>query len=203
MAEWPDPLSPREIGARLIVAILGAVIAGLILAYLIGDWKPTNGRSTPVLSQERLPISQNSPNSESAPANAERTPQSQPITQSLLGASTSQDLSGEWNLLDTVDSTSYLSYTNMQVGFRLSVNQVGSKFTADGEKYWLNGRELSYSERTAIHITGSIEGESIVATFVEDGIRRKSKGTFTWKIENGGRGLRGRFMSTAANSSGE
>ena len=52
-------------------------------------------------------------------------------------------------------------------------------------------------------MVGSIEGESIIATFIEDGIRRKTTGTFTWKIENGGRLLRGTFVSTAANSSGE
>lgn len=70
------------------------------------------------------------------------------------------------------------------------------------KKYLINGRELPSGQRTALRITGSIDGDTIHATFVESGTRRDSTGTFRWKIENEGTSLRGRFASNAARSSG-
>jgi hypothetical protein len=197
-------------------AFYGLIIAviGILVGLLSHEIRRAFGLSPEIvmLTAQPLPLTGQSlispsPSTSVAPPKyaaqtMESLPQSQPVPQNLLGASTAQDLSGEWTLLDTVNSTSYNQYTNMQLGFRLFINQTGSNFTAEGEKSSLNGRALPSSQRTAIHVTGSIEGERVVATFVEDGIRRQNTGTFTWTIENGGRLLRGRFISAAANSSG-
>jgi hypothetical protein len=111
-----------------------------------------------------------------------------------------QDLTGEWRVINTVEKTTYKSFDNMQVGFRLVINQQGKEFTARGESYPENGRPLPVRHRTPIHVTGSIDGDKVVATFVEDGRMRQTNGRFVWKLQKGG--LAGTFISTAANSSG-
>ena len=113
------------------------------------------------------------------------------------------DLDGEWKVINTVQNTGYKSYNNMKVGFRLSIKQSGKDFTATGEKFSENGRNLPQNNRTPIHVTGSIDGDKIVATFVEDGLMRRTNGRFVWKLQSDGSGLTGTFVSTAANSRGK
>ena len=113
-----------------------------------------------------------------------------------------QDLTGEWRVINTVEKTTYKSFDNMQVGFRLKINQQGKEFTASGEKFSENGRTLAADSRTPIHVRGSINGDEVVATFVEEGRSRKSNGRFVWKLKKGGDALAGTFVTNAANSSG-
>src|SRR5829696_2681639 len=117
-------------------------------------------------------------------------------------AMNAHDLAGEWNVINTVEKTGYKSFDKMEVGFRLRIKQTGKDFTATGEKFSENGRNLPQNGRTPIHVTGSIDGDKIVATFVEDGQMRRTNGRFVWKLQNDGAGLSGTFVSTAANSRG-
>jgi len=112
-----------------------------------------------------------------------------------------QDLTGEWQVINTVQKTRFKPYDKMQVGFRLRINQQGKQFTAKGEKFSENGQTLPAASRTPIQLTGSIEGNKVVATFIEDGRMRRTNGRFVWKVQNDG--LAGTFVSTAANSSGK
>ena len=114
-----------------------------------------------------------------------------------------QDLDGEWRVINTVEKTGYKSFDRMQVGFRLRIKQTGKDFTATGEKFSENGRNLPQNSRTPIQVKGSIDGDKIVATFVEDGLMRRTNGRFVWKVQNDGAGLTGTFVSTAANSRGK
>lgn len=116
---------------------------------------------------------------------------------------TMQDLNGEWRVINTVEKTAYKSFDNMQVGFRLTINQNGNEFTAKGEKFSENGQTLPTARRTPIQVKGSIDGDRVVATFTEDGRTRRTNGRFVWKLRNSGDGLSGTFVSTAANSSGK
>lgn len=126
---------------------------------------------------------------------------SQPVTTTRADANV-QDLNGEWRVVNTVEKTAYKSFDNMQVGFRLTINQNGKEFTAKGEKFSENGQALPTARRTPIQVKGSIEGDKVVATFTEDGRMRRTNGRFVWKLQNGGDGLSGTFVSSAANSSG-
>jgi hypothetical protein len=114
-----------------------------------------------------------------------------------------QDLTGEWQVINTVQKTAYQSFDNMTVGFRLKINQQGQEFTGSGEKFSENGQKLPAANRTPIHVTGRIDGDKAVATFVEEGSTRRTNGRFVWKVQNGGDQLAGTFVSTAANSSGK
>jgi len=114
-----------------------------------------------------------------------------------------QDLTGEWRVINTVEKTAYKSFDNLEVGFRLKINQRGKQFTASGEKFSENGQTLPANNRTPIHLTGSIDGDRVVATFVEDGRMRRTNGRFVWRLQSSGDGLAGTFVSTAANSRGK
>lgn len=112
-----------------------------------------------------------------------------------------QDLSGEWRVINTVEKTAYKSFDNLQVGFNLKIDQNGNEFTASGEKFSENGHMLPATSRTPIRVTGSIDGDRVVATFVEEGKVRKTNGRFEWTLQNDG--LAGTFVSNAAKSSGK
>ena len=131
------------------------------------------------------------------------TPSSVIVAEPAAREAKVQDLTGDWHIINTVQKTAYKSYDNMQVGFRLKINQHGKQFTAKGEKFSENGQTLPAAGRTPIQLTGSIEGDKVVATFVEDGRMRRTNGRFVWRVQNGGDGLAGTFVTTAAKSSGK
>jgi hypothetical protein len=112
------------------------------------------------------------------------------------------DLNGEWRIINVVEKTNYKSFHNLQLGFRLKISQNGKQFTATGEKFSENGQTLPADSRTPITVTGSIEGDKVIATFVEDGLRRRSNGRFEWTLQNGGDKLTGTFVSSAGNNRG-
>ena len=113
-----------------------------------------------------------------------------------------QDLSGKWNVVNTVQKTSYRSFENLKIGFDLSISQNGKSFTGKGQKVSENGRALPANSRTHIEVKGSINGNRVEATFFEDGAMRKTNGRFVWQVDKTG-GLNGIFVSTAANTSGK
>ena len=115
---------------------------------------------------------------------------------------TAPDLSGKWNVVNTVNTTAHRGFQNLQVGFALSINQTGKTFTAKGQKVSENGRSLPASSRTPIQLKGFIDGDRVEATFSEQGTVRRTNGRFVWKLDRAGGGLRGTFASTAAQSSG-
>ena len=113
-----------------------------------------------------------------------------------------QNLTGTWTVVNAVEKTSYRSFANLRIGYRLIISQSGRNFTAEGEKLLENGRTLPTSGRTAIRLTGAVEGKTIGASFVEEGARRKTSGRFVWRLQREGTLMKGTFVSTAANSSG-
>ena len=131
---------------------------------------------------------------------AARSPETPRSTET---APSTPDLSGEWTIVNTVNTTSQRSFQNLRIGFALSINQTGTTFTAKGRKVSENGRTLPASSRTPIELKGSIKGDLIEATFSEHGALRKTNGRFVWKIDRAGSGLSGTFASTAARARGK
>ena len=117
-------------------------------------------------------------------------------------AATVPDLSGKWNVVNIINNTSYQSFQNLRIGFALSINQNGTRFTAEGRKVSENGRSLPEESRTPIQLQGFIDGDRIEATFSEQGATRRTNGRFVWKLDRAGRALTGTFASSAAKTSG-
>ncbi len=113
-----------------------------------------------------------------------------------------RDLTGKWNVVNTVQKTSYSSFKDLQIGFDLSIRQNGRGFTGSGQKVSENGRSLPAGSRTPIQVRGSVDGDRVEATFFEDGAARKTNGRFVWRINKAG-ALTGVFVSSAARTSGK
>jgi hypothetical protein len=114
-----------------------------------------------------------------------------------------RDLTGKWNVVNSVQKTSYRSFQNMNIGFELTINQSGKSFTGAGRKVSENGHSLPATSRTPIEVKGSIDGDRVEATFFEQGTLRKTNGRFVWRIDQASGGLNGTFVTTAAGSSGK
>ncbi len=114
-----------------------------------------------------------------------------------------RDLTGKWNVVNSVQKTSYRSFQNMNIGFELTINQSGKSFTGAGRKVSENGHSLPATSRTPIEVKGSIDGDRVEATFFEQGTLRKTNGRFIWRIDQASGRLNGTFVTTAAGSSGK
>lgn len=167
----------------LLLIILAAVIAAVAVAFAL---RSRNSESTASV----------------APPAQTASPATDVSQEPKAETSTAPDLSGNWNVINTVEQTSYAAYKNMEIGFNVSIDQAGRDFTGKGEKISENGRSLPASGRTPILVKGRIDGDKVEATFSENGAVRKTNGRFVWKIDKGSGGLKGTFVSTAARTSG-
>ena len=176
-----------------VIVLLAVLLGGgaVALLYRINKW--------------------DSPNDEKTSNTAQATPETKPSgsasdksthpTSTPVPAKT-PNLNGEWNMVNTIESTSYPAYTNLRIGYHLVITQTGTEFTADGEKVSENGRVMADNERTPIHVTGTLDQSGANATFVEEGLQRRTSGRLEWTLTTDGNQLRGTFTSTAAKSSG-
>jgi hypothetical protein len=192
----PSPAPSSQSSHRWILfaaVILLAVILGggaVALLYRVNEWDSPNdaniSKTLPTNSATKSP----KPEQDRLPPRIEPTPGQAP------------NLSGEWSVVNAIERTSYPAYANLRIGYHLVISQTGTEFKADGEKISENGRPMADSERTPIHMTGSVNNNSVSATFVEEGQRRSTSGRFEWTVTIDGNQLRGTFSSTAAKSSG-
>ena len=110
------------------------------------------------------------------------------------------DVSGQWDLSNRVVSTDYEGFRGLNLGYRITLRQDGSRITGSGVKVSENGTPAG--NRTPITVSGRIEGSMVVLTFSEQGATRTSSGTFRWRLSPDGSSLRGSFWSDAANTNG-
>jgi hypothetical protein len=194
----PPPQASRfSYRTALASAVLAMVVIAAVAIFI--DRFHESGSSQVVASVE----SPSRPAPVQQPESHVSTPAPAAVKESKKPLNTTRDLSGKWTILNSVDTTAYGSFKNMKIGFDVSINQTGSTFTGKGRKVSENGRSLPAGSRTPIQVQGSINGDRIEATFIEEGTARKSNGKFVWRIDRAGRGLTGRFDTTAARSSGK
>jgi hypothetical protein len=201
-----EPLRPQpryrarksRLNYRLVFAIWVIVVALSVAAaaWLLKQesYEQDSAPAVAATSESATPASAET-TSESAPASTKPVPEK--------NDKTNRDLTGNWDVVNTVQTTSYRSFQNLRIGFAVSINQTGKTFTAQGQKISENGRSLPTSERTPIQLNGAINGDRIEATFFEQGSSRKTSGRFVWKIDRAGGRLTGTFASSAARASGQ
>jgi hypothetical protein len=183
----PQHAPPSPLRWVLLAAIIfGAIIlVGGIVVFIYNATKSTSTTNERPLSSD-------------TPATSEKSP-SPSVEPSRVNI---PNLTGDWRLTNTIETTSYPGYANLRIGYRLAINQTGKEFTGEGEKISEDDRPLKPEERTPIHVTGSVSEDGVGATFVEEGARRKTSGRFAWTVSGSGNGLSGTFSSSAANASG-
>lgn len=186
-----EPIRRSTFRPALFVVLLFLVAAAAFaLVYRLAR-KPDS--TAPVVQTVPTPSPAASPQSTAVPDTAG------PATT----AAAVPDLTGNWNVVNTVEQTSYGAYKNMRIGFNVSINQNGKDFTGQGEKISENGRSLPAAGRTPIVVKGTIDGDKVEATFSETGAMRRTDGRFVWRVDKASGGLSGTFSSNAARSSGK
>jgi hypothetical protein len=116
------------------------------------------------------------------------------------GAS-ANNVSGTWAVLTHIQSTSYSRYEGLHLGYRIQLQQNGARVNGSGTKISEGGNAIRTSGRTPIFVSGTVAGNRLSLTFDELGPRRESHGEFVLLLDEENT-LRGRFVSTAAQSSG-
>lgn len=111
------------------------------------------------------------------------------------------DVTGSWRLATQVESSSYARYEGLLLGYELELEQDGDRVTGVGRKVIENGRGIYSRGQTSIAISGIVDGDRLMLTFIEGGAQRSSRGAFVLQQEQDGT-LRGRFTTNAAGSSG-
>ena len=119
----------------------------------------------------------------------------------LINPGLENDVSGSWQMTNSVESAQYSRFRNMTLNFQLTLEQRGTRIVGEGYKSSENGKLLRSRHRTPIALEGRLEGERLVLTFTERGAARTSAGRFVLHVADDG-SLCGRFTSDAARSSG-
>lgn len=112
------------------------------------------------------------------------------------------DLTGEWNIKNTIESTSYHPYQGLKLTYRVFLEQRGNEISGRGEKWAENDRVLPPVAHTPITIAGRVSGRNVTVSYEEEGTKRKSTGTFDWAYQSETNSLSGSFTATAADSRG-
>lgn len=111
------------------------------------------------------------------------------------------DLNGEWVLKLEIESTSYNPYKNLKVGYKIYLSQHEREIVGNGEKWWVNGEEIPFSQHDPIIMKGVISGDSLPLLFTLKGSNRETVGAFNLEFVSDDK-LIGTFSTTGANSSG-
>ncbi len=114
--------------------------------------------------------------------------------QSHTQVTASQDVTGSWRLATQVESSKYSHYEGLLLGYELRLDQNGERVTGVGRKIAENGQ-------TPIAISGVVDGDRLMLTFIEGGAQRTSRGAVVLQRQQDGT-MRGRFTTNAAGSSG-
>jgi cytoskeleton protein RodZ len=169
-----------------------------------GDTRPDSPiSSTP--ERRGGPTAQDAPEPARAPRNAalERPARTAAPSkpQSADANSAVADVTGSWTIDTHVETSSYKGYAGLKLGYELKLEQDGDRVTGVGRKVTENGAGIGPRAQTPLTVSGTIEGDRLTLTFVERGARRPTQGKFVLLVDDG-ETLRGRFTSTAAQSSG-
>jgi transcriptional regulator with XRE-family HTH domain len=115
-------------------------------------------------------------------------------------AASVRDVSGSWTMATNVESSRLADFVGLRLGYEIQLDQAGDRITGQGRKIIENGAAVNSQAQTPISLSGTIAGDRLTLTFTERGTERATQGKFVLLVEDGT--LRGRFSSTAAQSSG-
>jgi cytoskeletal protein RodZ len=110
-------------------------------------------------------------------------------------------IAGFWTLDTRVEASSVRDFEGLQLGYRLELQQDGSRVSGRGIKTIENGKTIGSRGQTPITVVGRIEKNRLMLSFIESGSQRESAGKMILELHEDGV-LRGRFSSDAARSTG-
>jgi|GEM_PF-3689190 len=110
-------------------------------------------------------------------------------------------LDGEWKFTFAIQSSSMKAYVGKSAGYKLYIQQNGNIVNGKGEKWWIDDKEIPYSQHDRLEFVGSLNEETVTANYTLYGTKRTSTGTFNIKL-NEDNNMEGGFSGTAANTQG-
>ena len=122
-------------------------------------------------------------------------------TDNVVSTRPARDVSGSWTLSTQLESSSYARFAGLHLGYEINLQQSGNRILGSGRKVTENGTGVGSRAQTPIRVAGTIDGDRLTLIFTEEGTRRTTDGKFVLLLDEDGT-LRGRFSSTAAQSSG-
>jgi cytoskeletal protein RodZ len=159
---------------------------------------PTTRATTPATPPPRPAVPPAAASRPAVPAAAAPPPAA--TASNTPAAAPPRNVSGTWNLITHVESTSVAQVSDMRLGYQIELKQTGDQVSGTGRKITENGASIGSQAQTAISLTGTIAGDRLTLTFTENGAEGDSQGKFVLLADEGT--LRGRFSTTAAQSSG-
>ncbi|HEY0548656.1 MAG TPA: DUF4388 domain-containing protein, partial [Verrucomicrobiae bacterium] len=146
-AEVPSPPPPQASRFSHRTAFAFAVLAIAVIAAAAVLMYKFRERSSPALvasaESPSRPLPVQTPESVVAKtSSAQAVPAPAPVKPEHKALNTARDLSGRWNVVNTIEATSYSSFKNLKIGFDISIDQNGTSFTGKGHKVSENGRSL-------------------------------------------------------------
>ena len=112
-----------------------------------------------------------------------------------------RDVSGTWTVDTRVESSLLKRYEGLQLGYRVTLEQDGTRITGRGMKVRENDNRLRAQAQTPIELIGRLEGDRLRLAFREEGRLRQSAGTILISYQADDV-WNGRFASDAARSAG-
>jgi hypothetical protein len=121
------------------------------------------------------------------------------------------DISGQWEMILTYKKTDFILYENMEVKYKMFINQNNEYITINGEKYFEklnnnNTKEYQGNEKTFSEYDGYIKraffNHSLILNIKEIGQERIVAGQLKLKIVSPNSLLKGTFDRQDANSKG-
>jgi hypothetical protein len=186
------------IGAACVIAALSLSTIVALRYGLPRHAAPTSG----ITSAEPADQSYESLSTQRGRGNGSLPSRSAPPTVAVHERSPStRNLTGQWEFVNEVHSTTYAPYEGLRLVYRLELHQDGSRVVGEGEKLAENGRPIPAGRRTPITVAGSVDGTRASLAFTERGHQRSSRGMFVLQVASKDL-LQGEFESDVAHSRG-
>jgi hypothetical protein len=153
----------------------------------------------PIVAEE--PPASTAPPARDSPTDGRRGAEAPGSEENIATSGSVPNVAGSWALSTQAESSSYVPSMAPQVAFELRLQQQGDRVTGVGRKVAENSNAIGSVAQTPMTLNGTIAGQRLTLSFLEPGAERATQGKFVLLMQEDGT-MRGRFSSTAAQSSG-
>jgi hypothetical protein len=136
-----------------------------------------------------------------APSAPSASASARPVPPGELRRDLADGLTGAWSLTARIEASDAEAFNNLNLAYRIQLQQDGDRITGRGLKWMENGKAIPARSQTPIEVEGIRRGDRVELRVTEHGLERPGTGTFVFDVGADGT-LRGQFASTSDNSSG-
>ena len=112
------------------------------------------------------------------------------------------DISGNWEVMLYIEESSYEDFIGKNTTNQMNFKQDGDQINADGMVTQYNMIDIPKSERTALHLKGIIQNDSILVSYSQDEKQFNKIGEAIISVSINGNKIEGVFNGEAAKTKG-